>query len=72
MTYLAVQSRDAPVGTLEGEPNDALSSPHKDAQEGAFEVALKDALQVIRGTLEFTLKAIEDVQEGDKKNTLDV
>ena len=40
MIHLTVQSRGAPEGTLEGAPNDALSNLHKDAQEGAFEVAL--------------------------------
>ena len=45
MIHLTVQSRDAPEGTLEGAPNDL----HKDAQEGAFEVALKGSLEVARG-----------------------
>ena len=40
MIHLTVQSRGAPEGTLESASNDALSSLHKDAQEGAFEVAL--------------------------------
>ena len=44
-----MQSKDAPEGTLKGEPNDTLSKPHKDAEEGAFEVALKGALEVILG-----------------------
>ena len=40
MITLTVQSRGEPEGTLEGEPNDELSNIHKDAQEGAFQVAL--------------------------------
>ena len=40
MIHLTTQSRGAPEGTLKGAPNDALSNLHKDAQEGAFEVAL--------------------------------
>ena len=46
MIHLTVQSRGAPEGTLEGAPNDALSNLHKDAQEGAFEVVLKGALEI--------------------------
>ena len=49
MIHLTVQSRGAPEGTLEGAPNDALNNLHKDAQEGAFEVTLKGALEVARG-----------------------
>ena len=49
MIHLAVQSRSAPEGTLEGAPNDALSNLHKDAQEGTFEVALKAALELALG-----------------------
>ena len=41
MIYLTVQSR--------GAPNDALSNPHKDSREDAFEVALKGALEVTLG-----------------------
>ena len=44
--HLTVQSRSALEGTLEGAPNDALSNLHKDAQEGAFEVVRKGALEV--------------------------
>ena len=40
MIHLTVQSRGAPEGTLESASNDALSNLHKDAQEGAFKVAL--------------------------------
>ena len=40
MIHLTVQSRGAPKVTLESASNDALSNLHKDAQEGAFEVAL--------------------------------
>ena len=40
MIHSTVQSRGAPEGTLEGAPNDAFISLDKDAQEGAFEVAL--------------------------------
>ena len=36
MIHLTVQSREAPEGTLEGAPNDALTNLHKDAQEGAI------------------------------------
>ena len=39
MIHLTVQSRGAPKGTHEAAPNDAPASLHKDAQEGAFEVA---------------------------------
>ena len=46
---LTVQSRGAPESTLECTPNDALRNLHKDAQEGAFEVALKGALEVAFG-----------------------
>ena len=46
---IAMQSRGAPEGTLERAPNYALSNLHEDAQEGAFEVALKGALEVARG-----------------------
>ena len=35
--------------TLEGAPNDSLTNLHKDAQEGAFEVALKGAFEVALG-----------------------
>ena len=45
MIHLIVQSRGASEGTLERAPNGALSSLHKDAQEGAFDVALKCALE---------------------------
>ena len=41
MIYLTVQSR--------GAPNDALSNPHKDSREDAFEVALEGALEVTVG-----------------------
>ena len=40
MIHSTVQSRGAPEGTIEGAPNDALINLHKDAQEGALEVAL--------------------------------
>ena len=40
---IAMQSRGAPEGTLERAPNYALSNLHEDAQDGAFEVALKGA-----------------------------
>ena len=46
LIHLTVQSSDTPEGTLEGAPNDSLSNLHKDAQGGAFEVALKCAFQV--------------------------
>ena len=49
MIHLTVQSSGAAEGTLEGAPNDALSNLHKDAQEGAFEVALKGAHEVAFG-----------------------
>ena len=39
-THSIVQSSGAPEGTLAGAPNDALTNLHKDAQEGALEVAL--------------------------------
>ena len=45
LIHLIVQSRGASEGTLERAPNGALSSLHKDAQEGAFDVALKCALE---------------------------
>ena len=45
MIQLTVQTRGAPEGTLESAPNDALSNLHKDAQESAFEVTLKGALE---------------------------
>ena len=38
--HLTMHSRSAPEGTIEGAPNDALINLHKDAKEGAFEVAL--------------------------------
>ena len=41
MLHLTVQSRSA--------PNDTLSNLHKDAKEGAFEFALKGALEVSLG-----------------------
>ena len=40
MIHSTVQSRGALEGTLEAAPNDALTNLHKDAQEGALEVAL--------------------------------
>ena len=46
MIHLPVQSRGALEGTLESAPNDALGNLHKDAQKGAFEVALKGSLVV--------------------------
>ena len=49
MIPLTVQSKCAPKATLEGAPNDALNNLHKDAQEGAFEVALKGELEVALG-----------------------
>ena len=47
--HLTMHSRSAPEGTIEGAPNDALINLHKDAKEGAFEVALKGALEVALG-----------------------
>ena len=44
MIHLTVQSRMAPEGALNGAPKDALSKLHKNAQESAFEVKLKNAL----------------------------
>ena len=44
MIHLTKQLRSAPEGTLEGAINDALSNLHKDAQAGAFEVSLVDAV----------------------------
>ena len=44
MIHLTVQLRGAPEGTLKGAPKDTRSNLHKDAQERAFEVALKGAL----------------------------
>ena len=49
MIHLTVQSRGAPEVTLEGAPNDALGNLQKDAQESAFEIALKGALEVALG-----------------------
>ena len=46
MIHFRVQSRGAPVGTLEAAPKDAFSNLHKDAQKGIFEVALKCAREV--------------------------
>ena len=40
MIHSTVQSRGALEGTLEAAPNDALTNLHKDAPEGALEVAL--------------------------------
>ena len=47
MIPLTVQSRGASKGPLEGAPT--LSNLLKDAQEDAFEVALKGALEVALG-----------------------
>ena len=44
MIHLILQAGGAPEGTFDGAPKDALSDLHKDAKEGAFEVALKGAL----------------------------
>ena len=41
-----MQSRGASEGIFDNVPKDTLSNLHKDAQEGASEVALKDALKV--------------------------
>ena len=41
-----MQSRGAPEGTFDGASKDALSDLHKDAQEGAFEVVFKGALEL--------------------------
>ena len=43
MIHLTVQSRDAPEGTFDGSPKDALRDLHKDSHKGASEVALKGA-----------------------------
>ena len=45
MVHLIVQSRGAPEGTFDGASKDALIDLHKDAQEGACEIALKGALE---------------------------
>ena len=50
MIHLTVQSRGAPECTLEGAPNDAISNLHKDAQEGAFVVALEVHLRLHLGS----------------------
>ena len=51
--YAAINDSNAikgsPEGTRERAPNYALSNLHEDAQEGAFEVALKGALEVAQG-----------------------
>ena len=41
-----MQSRGASEGTFESVPMDTLSNLHKDAKEGAGEVALKGAFKV--------------------------
>ena len=41
MIHLILQSRGTPDGTLDGAPKNTLIDLHKDAQESAFEVALK-------------------------------
>ena len=38
--------KGAPTGKLQDASKDALSDHHKDAEEGAFEVALKGALKL--------------------------
>ena len=43
MIHLILQSRGTPDGTLDGTPKNTLIDLHKDAQESAFEVALKVA-----------------------------
>ena len=43
--HLTVQSRGAPEGTYYGAPKDALRDIHNNVQEGAFQVALKGALE---------------------------
>ena len=44
--HLTMQSRGAPEGTFDSALKDTLSDIHKDAQEGAYGVALKGALEV--------------------------
>ena len=44
--HLTMQSRGAPEGTFHSALKDTLSDIHKDAQEGAYGVALKGALEV--------------------------
>ena len=46
MIRLTVQSRGTPEDTFDGATKFALSDPHKDAQEGACEVAIKGTLEV--------------------------
>ena len=45
--HLTVQPRGEPEGTHEGVPNDTLTNLHKTGN--AFEVALKDTLEVALG-----------------------
>ena len=49
---------------------------NKFVQNGSFnggpDAALESALDSGRDTIEFTLKTIEDVQEGEKKDAIDV
>ena len=44
--HLTMQSRGAPEGKFNGVPKETLSDIHKDAREGACQVALKGALEV--------------------------
>ena len=47
LIHLTVQPRGEPEGTHEGVPNDTLTNLHKTGD--AFEVALKDTLEVALG-----------------------
>ena len=42
---MTVQSRGALEDIFDGAPKDTLSDLHKDAQQGACEVVLKDAIE---------------------------
>ena len=44
--HLTVQSRGSPEGTFDCAPKDELSDLDKDARKGAYELALKGALEV--------------------------
>ena len=46
MIHMTVQSRGCLEGIFDGAPKDALSNLHKDAEEGACEMALKGVLEL--------------------------
>ena len=46
MIHLTVRSRGAPEAKFDDAPKDTLSDLHKDAQDGACEVALKSPLDI--------------------------